>query len=79
MSPIGCFCGGFTAKFFMERGRLLTIYVCLGLLILGSAICVYESLSVILVGRFIAGLSAGIGFIVVPKYIYEISPPSMRG
>ena len=24
-------------------------------------------------------MSAGIGFVVVPTYIYEISPPGMRG
>ena len=44
-----------------------------------GAIAVSDSYSILVVGRLLTGLGAGLASVVAPCYIAEISPPAMRG
>ncbi|KAI8830674.1 general substrate transporter [Chytriomyces cf. hyalinus JEL632] len=74
---VGAFCGGPLAEM-LGRRRLLFLnnapYI-LAALLLGSSTSVWG----LYAGRFIAGLSAGLGSVGVPLYIAEVAPVKIRG
>ena len=75
--PFGAVAGGFIAN---RRGRkgalLLTCWIFLvGGLVMGLAQNVYW----LLPGRFLVGFASGLSSVVVPVYLGEIAPPTLRG
>jgi len=75
-SAAGGFLGGFASDYF---GRRFTIVVSdvifiLGALLLGTA----SSSAQLIVGRTVVGFAIGVASIVVPVYIAEVSPKSIR-
>lgn len=75
--PFGAIAGGYIAN---KRGRkgalLLTSWVFLvGGLLMGLAMNVYW----LIPARFLVGFASGLSSVVVPVYLGEIAPPTLRG
>ncbi|KAL5318406.1 hypothetical protein ACEPPN_013466 [Leptodophora sp. 'Broadleaf-Isolate-01'] len=62
-------------------GRRVALAISAGVYTVGAAVQTfsYGKLSMMYAGRFITGLGAGGTTVVVPLYIAELSPPSIRG
>jgi len=74
---IGAFIGGTLADRF---GRKYTMFITTFFFLLGTVfLFVGDSMTELLIGRFITGWGIGIASVVVPLYIAEISPPKHRG
>ena len=77
---LGSLFGTIIAKFVIGIGRLKSLFIANLIILLGSALTLVDIVPVIVVGRFIQGI-AGLGFamVIIPKYLYEISPVHLRG
>mmetsp|Transcript_36100 Transcript_36100/g.71861 ORF Transcript_36100/g.71861 Transcript_36100/m.71861 type:complete len:603 (-) Transcript_36100:15-1823(-) len=75
--PFGAIAGGYLANVHgRKRALLLTswVFICGGLL-MGLALNVYW----LIPARFLVGFASGLSSVIVPVYLGEISPPSLRG
>ncbi|KAI9793090.1 MAG: hypothetical protein M1816_000988 [Peltula sp. TS41687] len=79
--PGGSFVGALVSGFISDRlGRKRAIQIGAIIWCIGSAIvCASQNIGMLVVGRFINGLSVGICSAQVPVYISELAPPSKRG
>jgi len=76
-SWVGALCSGFISDLV---GRKKAIQVGALIWVVGSIIvCASQNIGMLVVGRFINGLSVGICSAQVPVYLSEIAPPSKRG
>lgn len=78
----GCFFGALLAFPFAERiGRKKTMIIASTVFLLGGTLMTASqgSLNMIYGGRAVAGLGIGASSMVVPVYISETAPPSIRG
>jgi len=78
----GCFFGALTAFPFAERiGRKKTMMIASTVFLLGGTLMTASqgNLDMIYGGRAVAGLGIGASSMVVPVYISETAPPSIRG
>ncbi|MCP9849818.1 sugar porter family MFS transporter [Cyanobium sp. Morenito 9A2] len=74
---LGSFMSGNLAAAFGRRYMLLTTTV---VLIVGTAVSgLSDSAQALILGRFVTGLATGVTASIVPLYISEISPASIRG
>ncbi|KAF2183734.1 high affinity glucose transporter [Zopfia rhizophila CBS 207.26] len=76
-SFVGAICSGFLSDIF---GRKTSIQIGCIVWCIGSIIvCASQNIGMLVVGRFINGLSVGICSAQVPVYVSELAPPSRRG
>ncbi|KAH7049396.1 general substrate transporter [Macrophomina phaseolina] len=78
----GLFFGALASYLFAERyGRKWSLCGFLAIFMLGAALMTGSrgSLGLLIAGRVVAGLGIGTAAPVIPVYIAEISPPSIRG
>jgi sugar porter (SP) family MFS transporter len=74
---LGSFVSGHLAGAFGRRYMLMTTTV---VLIVGTAVSgLSDSVQSLVLGRFVTGLATGVTVSIVPLYITEISPASIRG
>ena len=79
--PGGSFVGALTSGLLSDRfGRKTSIQIGAAIWCIGSIlVCASQNIGMLVVGRFINGLSVGICSAQVPVYISELAPPSKRG
>jgi len=79
--PGGSFVGALVSGFLSDiLGRKKAIQVGAIIWCLGSIlVCASQNIAMLIVGRFINGLSVGICSAQVPVYLSEVAPPSKRG
>jgi MFS family permease len=79
--PGGSFVGALTSGFLTDIfGRKRAIQIGAIIWCIGSIIvCASQNIAMLIVGRFINGLSVGICSAQVPVYVAELAPPSKRG
>jgi MFS family permease len=79
--PGGSFVGALLSGFLSDiLGRKRAIQVGAVIWCIGSIlVCASQDIAMLVVGRFINGLSVGICSAQVPVYISELAPPSKRG
>lgn len=79
--PGGSFVGALISGYLTEKlGRRGAIQVGCAVWIIGSIIsCASQNIGMLIVGRFINGLSVGICSAQVPVYVSELAPPTRRG
>ena len=78
----GCFFGSLLTFPLAEKiGRRRAIFVAAAVFILGGTLMTanHGSLPMLIAGRAVAGLGIGASSLIVPVYIAETSPPSIRG
>ena len=78
----GCFFGALLTFPLAERiGRKRAIFVAAAVFLVGGTLMTasHGVLSMLITGRAIAGLGIGASSLIVPVYIAETSPPSIRG
>ncbi|KND93393.1 Quinate permease [Tolypocladium ophioglossoides CBS 100239] len=78
----GCFFGSLLTFPLAEKiGRRRAIFVAAAVFIVGGVLMTasHGVLAMLIAGRAIAGLGIGASFLIVPVYIAETSPPSIRG
>ncbi|KAM6513327.1 hypothetical protein FALCPG4_015761 [Fusarium falciforme] len=78
----GCFFGSLLTFPLAEKiGRRRVIFVAAAVFILGGTLMTasHGSLPMLIAGRAVAGLGIGASSLIVPVYIAETSPPSIRG
>ncbi|KAM6520259.1 hypothetical protein FALCPG4_013808 [Fusarium falciforme] len=78
----GCFIGSLLTFPLAENiGRKRAIFVAAAVFILGGTLMTasHGSLPMLIAGRAVAGLGIGASSLIVPVYIAETSPPSIRG
>lgn len=78
----GCFFGALLTFPLAEKiGRKKAIFVAAAVFILGGTLMTasHGNLAMLIAGRAIAGLGIGASSLIVPVYIAETSPPSIRG
>lgn len=78
----GCFFGSLLTFPLAERiGRKRAIFVAAAVFIVGGVLMTasHGVLAMLIAGRAIAGLGIGASSLIVPVYIAETSPPSIRG
>eukprot|EP00750_Incisomonas_marina_P009494 INCI16021.3.p1 GENE.INCI16021.3~~INCI16021.3.p1 ORF type:complete len:479 (-),score=75.33 INCI16021.3:949-2385(-) len=79
-AKIGAVVGTFVAGSLMNVGRRTAIGINCGIFVAGPVImALSETVPVIVVGRFVVGLGVGIGAVVSPAYMSEMSPAVVRG
>eukprot|EP01040_Poterioochromonas_malhamensis_P012332 gene12332-13484_t len=75
--PIGSIAGGFLANIYGRKGTMMIntwIFLAGGFLM-----TVAPSMLWLILSRFIIGCSSGVAMVVVPVYLGEIAPPTLRG
>lgn len=79
--PGGSFVGALVSGFLSDKlGRKTSIQVGCVIWVIGSIItCAAQNIGMLIVGRFINGISVGICSAQVPVYVSELAPPSKRG
>jgi MFS family permease len=79
--PGGSFVGALLSGFLSDiLGRKRAIQAGAVIWCIGSIlVCASQDIAMLVVGRFINGLSVGICSAQVPVYISELAPPSKRG
>ncbi|KAF1844463.1 high affinity glucose transporter [Cucurbitaria berberidis CBS 394.84] len=79
--PGGSFVGALISGYLTDKlGRKKAIQIGCMIWMIGSAIsCASQNIGMLIVGRFINGLSVGICSAQVPVYVSELAPPSKRG
>ncbi|KAF2202828.1 high affinity glucose transporter [Delitschia confertaspora ATCC 74209] len=79
--PGGSFLGAIASGWLSDRlGRKPTIQIGCVIWCIGSIIvCASQNIGMLVVGRFINGISVGICSAQVPVYVSELAPPSKRG
>ncbi|KAL7270846.1 hypothetical protein RUND412_006438 [Rhizina undulata] len=80
-TSFGALFGGLFAGVLADRiGRKGVIWVADGLFFLGAGWqAIAASVSAMVMGRTVVGVGVGVGSLIVPLYISELSPPSHRG
>ncbi|KAG0127533.1 general substrate transporter [Tuber indicum] len=80
-TSLGALIGGLFAGLLADyMGRKGVIYVADALFVAGAAWqALSNSVAIMVLGRIIVGLGVGVGSLIVPLYISELSPPSHRG
>lgn len=80
-TSFGALIGGLFAGLLADRiGRKGVIYVADLLFVIGALWqAVSNTVSAMIIGRTVVGLGVGVGSLIVPLYISELSPPSHRG
>ena len=74
---LGTFFGG---AYMYRYGRLKAIAVDSVFFVVGPVImAVAQSVAALVLGRFVIGLGVGTSAVVVPAYLGEMAPPSIRG
>ncbi|KIM32331.1 hypothetical protein M408DRAFT_63315 [Serendipita vermifera MAFF 305830] len=77
--------GGLTASLFANRltdpyGRKMTVQISAVFSGVGSALLATAlSVTMLVIGRFMIGVGAGLALCVIPPFLSEISPPKIRG
>ena len=80
VGAIGGIIGSILAKYLIAMGKLRAIYLSNALIGVSASLTLIDNLTVIMIGRFFLGMAAcGFSFVIVPKFIYETAPVSMRG
>ena len=79
--PFGALIGATLSKMSsLLIGRKFSILVTSVLFSIGTLIAVMgNSVDTLIIGRFLMGLGVGLSSMIVPMYLSEISPPSIRG
>jgi SP family arabinose:H+ symporter-like MFS transporter len=79
--PLGAMVGCLIAGFLSDKvGRKLVLFIAGLLFVAGSLFCAFTgSVSILIVGRLVGGLGVGMASTLVPLYISEIAPVSIRG
>jgi SP family arabinose:H+ symporter-like MFS transporter len=79
--PLGAMVGCLIAGFLSDKvGRKLVLFIAGLLFVIGSLSCALAgSVAILIVGRLIGGLGVGMASTLVPLYISEIAPVSIRG
>lgn len=78
----GCFFGSLLTFPLAEKiGRKKSIFLAAAVFLVGGALMTASRgiLAMLIAGRAIAGLGIGAGSLIVPVYIAETAPPSIRG
>jgi len=78
----GCFFGSLLTFPLAEKyGRKKAVFLAATVFIIGGTLMTASSgmLPLLITGRAIAGLGIGAASLIVPVYIAEVSPPSIRG
>jgi hypothetical protein len=61
-------------------GRRTTLHISNLFFLFGSFFCsIFSSVYILIFGRFIVGFGCGLVMVVIPVYLGEIAPPSLRG
>jgi len=58
----------------MQRGKYNMILANNVLVVVGAMLCLYNNFTVICIGRFILGMSAGAFTVFTPKFVNELAP-----
>jgi SP family facilitated glucose transporter-like MFS transporter 3 len=75
--PVGSIAGGFMANIYGRKG---TMMINTWIFLLGGIIMtIARNVGWLVVARFVIGCSSGIAMVVVPVYLGEIAPPTLRG
>jgi predicted MFS family arabinose efflux permease len=75
--PFGAIAGGQMAD---QRGRRGALLICTWTFLLGGIVqTVAPDMFTIIIGRFIIGFASGFSSVLVPIYLGELAPPTMRG
>jgi MFS family permease len=79
--PGGSFLGALVSGYLPDKlGRRRAIQIGCAIWVIGSIIsCAAQNIGMLIVGRFINGISVGICSAQVPVYVSELAPPSKRG
>ena len=78
----GCFFGSLLTFPLAEKyGRKKAVFLAAVVFIIGGTLMTASQgmLSLLITGRAVAGLGIGAASLIVPVYIAEVSPPSIRG
>lgn len=78
----GCFFGSLLTFPLAEKyGRKRAVFLAAAVFVIGGSLMTasHGMLTVLITGRAIAGLGIGAASLIVPVYIAEVSPPSIRG
>ena len=78
----GCFFGSLLTFPLAEKiGRRKAIFVAASVFIVGAVLmtAAHGVLAMLILGRAVAGLGIGASSLIVPVYIAETAPPSIRG
>lgn len=75
--PIGAVIGGRASNRHGRRGALLADSWCF--LVAGLCLALSPSIHALIFARFLVGLASGFASVVIPVYLGEIAPPTMRG
>lgn len=79
MFLIGAMVGNFVVKWIIVKGRWLTMMiVAVGTIIASAIMTIDDNPYLILSGRFLVGLFAGVGPLLVSKYIEESCPMHVK-
>ena len=77
---LGAMISAISAGFFMQRFRKWNMLVAMNvLLIVGSAISLYDNMYVICLGRFLFGLASGGFTVYAPTFTHESVPTEYKG
>lgn len=79
MCSAGAATGSICCGFFMKYGKKNIILAANFFVILGASICLAENTTVIIIGRFIYGMAAGIFSVAVPGFFNELCPTELKG
>ena len=80
MVPFGAIPGSlFAGKLASSYGRRMSFMITDVIAIIGLVCSVFVELPILLVGRFISGFCVGLNSVLVPLYINEVSPISIKG
>jgi len=80
VTPLGGLLGALLGKTLIGHGRYRAIHIANVIIIVSTLLTLFDSVTAIALGRFVQGIaSCGLSTVIVPKFIYETSPPSLRG
>ncbi len=79
LCSLGAAIGSLTAGPFTKFGKKNCIHVSNLLLVVGCSLTLVKNNVVVVIGRFIQGLSAGTFSVFVPSFINEITPTELKG
>ena len=79
MCSTGAAIGAFGSGYFSKYGKKRVIIAANLFVVVGLSITMIEDTIVIIIGRFIYGISAGIFSVYVPGFINEICPNELKG
>lgn len=79
--PGGSLVGALLSSFISDKlGRKPSVIVAAAIWVVGCTLqCASQNIGMLVLGRFISGVSVGISSSIVPVYQAEIAPPAIRG